>query len=161
LPPYALSELENVSEFQRALIADGTVTPDEYEQAVLGTQACLDEHGIPHGSPRLLTELAVPLWDYVIGPVPEDEADRMNAVHDECFDEHERAVGAVWYFQERPAQRDIESLQASVLACLREHGIDAADYDTFIATESSLSSADRETAVDCRRAAVGRPTAAP
>lgn len=152
LPDYVRAELDaGLSDFQRAILEDGVVTPAEYEQAVLATLSCLDAEGIPHSEPVLQQSgPSAPRWDYTVGPWPIEEDERFSAIYRRCLDEYQRAVASAWSHQEGPTESEMQALRQKAVECFRRYGLDASDYETFVATESMLSDEERAVALNCK-----------
>ena len=146
LPSYVQSELTSATEYQANIISDGTVTPAEYEAAVLATLACLDDHGIAHGVPQYSERrVESPIWFYTFGPYPEEDKATIEAQFQQCYDDYEAAVAAVWIQQEGPSEDELEAAKQEVVDCAKEHGLPVrsyADLDprTLTGTEAAVVS---------------------
>ena len=149
LPPYVVSELQTASPFERSILEDGTVTAPEYEQAVLATLSCLDAQGVPHGDASFNQQSN--RWEYQLGPWPKEQDDQFQGKYNDCFNDSEQAVAAVWADQTRPpTQKEFDEMQAKIVACLNEHGLHADDYKTFVEHQGDLNSAEMEIALNCK-----------
>jgi hypothetical protein len=151
LPEYVSSELETASQFERAIISDGEVTAAEYERAVLATLSCMDEHGLSH-SEAIFNDQAS-RWDYQIGPWTEEEDAENYALFLDCWENHEQGVESVWVNQNAPSEANLQQIREAILMCLREHGLQADDYPTFVESQGRLTLPELEIAFACKSAA--------
>jgi hypothetical protein len=151
LPEYVSSELESASEFEREIIGDGKVTAAEYERAVFATLSCLDDHGLPHSEAIFNDEAS--RWDYQIGPWTEEEDAENYALFLDCWENHEQGVESVWVNQNAPSEANLQQIREAILMCLREHGLQADDYPTFVESQGRLTLPELEIAFACKSAA--------
>jgi hypothetical protein len=155
--PSYIAELlgQTTSDFQRGLLADGVITPAEYEQATFAYIACLDDAGIPHSVPELTTARgATPKWRFQIGPWP--SAAELTDVDNRCREENSSEIEEAWSLQEAPSQEEIDAVRDTAVACANAAGFSFADYDTMAASLDSLSQEDQTTVALCIREAFAR-----
>lgn len=116
LPPYVVAVWEDASEFQQEILADGTVTPEEYERAVFAALQCLDDAGILHSQPVLdASGVRAPKWRFTIGPYPPGA----QGIADECQSYYLTAITGVWSAQEAPTEAELQG-RPRVRAPMRE-----------------------------------------
>jgi len=135
------------SAFQRDILADGTVTFDEYERAVLETISCTRAAGVDVGDLQL--DDSGIFYDYRIYPrnMSDDEA---LAIHDECYSKNLSVVNLVWAEQNELSGTQREAELARVKSCLRDAGVDVdddANAEDLMALLNSTPLEDR--AVSC------------
>lgn len=112
---------EGASDYQKTILADGQVTPAEYERAVRDAARCAEGEGLvvdgptthPDGTTLMLT-LSTSEGD------DEAEAERL---FDECWAEHTEAVAQVWQEHNIPSAQDRAEQLAALRACLQDAGV--------------------------------------
>lgn len=128
LNAYFEAQLASAREFatdeQMPFLADGWVTPDEYEAAALAMAQCMKEQGI-----EFVDEVA---WDetntrirysYRSGSTME-EADKSSAIRDDCSKQFLNAVEWMWIVQNEPTEETLVAARAALATCLLESGFD-------------------------------------
>lgn len=141
-----------LSDFEAEILQDGRVSEGEYEKAVLATMQCLDDKGIPHSDPVWSEDGRFPQWDYTVGPWP--DADELAELGGQCESEFLDDVAIVWSLQHEETEAQQEARRSAFLSCLREAGVEAPDYQTFVsAIEPQLKGAELASAIKCRESA--------
>jgi hypothetical protein len=101
--------------------ADGTVTFDEYTEAVNDDMACLDAKGVEHSPPSY--NQSTGQYDYTIVS-PAGPTDGLSP-EDECWMRYERDVQAAWVKENQGSSKPIIIDEAGALRCAAELGIPA------------------------------------
>lgn len=130
-------------------LADGVVEAHELERAVFAMMTCLDDRGIPHTDPVLNSSGYVPLWDYEIGPISEQDNVRLSAEADDCWAKELREVQDQWTAQYGPTAEEQLRREQVVVDCANERGIPVGDFQAFMEVRPSLSQTDQLTANKC------------
>jgi len=121
LNPVALTELrKGAGKEQLEMLADGEVTFQEYEQAILSTITCISNAGITVGTPELKYQRKYYWYDWEI---PGDKADELFPKLDACTGAWRPIVDA-WYLEIAPTEAEISAGRRALLTCLRDAGID-------------------------------------
>ena len=117
----ALRELrKDAGDEQAAMLEDGKISFDEYEQAILPTIRCISNAGITVGPPELKYQRKYYWYDWEI---PGDRADQLFPKLDACTSNWQPVVDG-WYLENAPAEEDIASGRRALVTCLRDAGID-------------------------------------
>ncbi len=117
----ALTELrKGAGEEQAAMLADGEVSFDEYEQAILSTIKCISNAGIAVGTPELKYQRKYYWYDWQI---PGEKADELFPKLDACTSVWLPVVDA-WYLENAPTEEEISAGRRALVSCLRDAGID-------------------------------------
>ncbi len=143
----------DTSEFQRAILADGTVTFAEYERAILATIDCLKREGfeVQGPMPRNGDKRFLGYQVHVTGQPVENVDQAVMGAMEKCYAEFSKDVSRVWEFQNllTPEQRAKQRTQ--VAHCLRGAGLsvpaDANDRQLF---ELAAANADKAAVQACR-----------
>jgi len=121
LNPVALTELrKGAGKEQLEMLADGEVTFQEYEQAILSTITCISNAGITVGTPELKYQRKYYWYDWEI---PGDKADELFPKLDACTGAWRPIVDA-WYLEIAPTEEEILAGRRALVTCLRDAGID-------------------------------------
>ncbi|MCC6958594.1 MAG: hypothetical protein IT301_02000 [Dehalococcoidia bacterium] len=121
LNPVALTELrKGAGKEQLEMLADGEVTFQEYEQAILSTITCISDAGITVGTPELKYQRKYYWYDWEI---PGDKADELFPKLDACTGAWLPIVDA-WYLEIAPTEEEISAGRRALVTCLRDAGID-------------------------------------
>lgn len=114
LSPGVASGWSSATEFQRAVLRDGHLTFAEYERSVLATMECLRAEGVtirtepaPCPEPWRLT------FSFSAGP----NLDRVNAIYDRCYDDHQSYVDYVWAVMNEPTEEELIDAREQVVEC--------------------------------------------
>ena len=119
--PVALTELrKGAGKEQLEMLADGEVTFQEYEQAILSTITCISDAGITVGTPELKYQRKYYWYDWEI---PGDKADELFPKLDACTGAWRPIVDA-WYLEIAPTEEEISAGRRALVTCLRDAGID-------------------------------------
>jgi len=131
IPPGILNTaLQSASNFQKKLLADGYLTPAEYESAVLAFVACVRSHGMGiKGDIRLN---GMYRYDFMI-TWRKDEPNAQKFIND-CNTEYRSAVDDVWL-------QMTESLQARVIGESEQFAADCLRQKGFTPDQASSNSA--------------------
>ncbi|MGE3074204.1 MAG: hypothetical protein AB7N24_13205 [Dehalococcoidia bacterium] len=117
----SLTELrKGAGEEQAAMLADGEVSFDEYEQAILSTIKCISDAGITVGTPELKYQRRYYWYDWNI---PGEKADELFPKLDACTGAWLPIVDA-WYLENAPTEEEISMGRRALVTCLRDDGID-------------------------------------
>lgn len=117
----ALTELrKGAGKEQLEMLADGEVTFQEYEQAILSTITCISDAGITVGTPELKYQRKYYWYDWEI---PGDKADELFPKLDACTGAWLPIVDA-WYLEIAPTEEEISAGRRALVTCLRDAGID-------------------------------------
>ena len=112
---------------QRAALADGVVTWEEYVAAVRANTECIRAKGIP------VTDAVIAdgrVQKGVVGPIATDaEMERANKLVLECNATYLNAVGLQWYRQTMPSPETFAAAREELAACLREAVVVVPDKD--------------------------------
>ncbi|MDR2566572.1 MAG: hypothetical protein LBC97_11080 [Bifidobacteriaceae bacterium] len=130
------------TDFQREILADGKVGPDEYERAVFAQWECVKGAGFSPDQP----EWSKGQFGFGNEMTAADDAQmdellaKYDAEYERCDHEFASEVGLVWVAQlaMSPAERD--RARADVIACLQSAGIEVpakADDDQIFAAMTS------------------------
>ncbi len=121
LSSVALTELrKQAGDEQLSMLADGQISFDEYEQAILSTIKCISDAGISVGPPELKYRRKYYTYDWEI---PGDRADELFPKLDACTSAWRPVVDG-WYLENTPTEEEISSARRALVACLRDAGID-------------------------------------
>lgn len=138
------------SDFQRGILEDGVVLPEEYERAVLAQRECVTAAGASAGEieSRGNNELS---FDWEIEAPSQEELDSITSEADSCVEEYVDAVGSVWAYQQLLTPEERSERRPEVVACLQTAGIELADDADFEEIVESISADEStiETAQDC------------
>ena len=102
------------------MLADGEVTFQEYEQAILSTITCISDAGITVGTPELKYQRKYYWYDWEI---PGDKAGELFPKLDACTGAWQPIVDA-WYLEIAPTEEEISAGRRALVTCLRDAGID-------------------------------------
>lgn len=107
---------------QRSALADGTVSAEEYTDAVGATVACAQAAGLDASvvPGRGMTPPSITFSAPTI-----EEGERLRAKLVECQSVHLNDVQRVFNAARRPTVSQLEVGRAFFAACMREHGVDA------------------------------------
>jgi hypothetical protein len=127
---------EHASDSQQEALADGEVSREEYEAAVAGTIACVQEAGIPVSEPD---------WDATTieltfgGYDSKAEAQAAFEKYMDCYTENQQAIDRVWASQlagPRPGPGEIAEFNERLQACT------GAEEPTFVSITAALRASD-------------------
>jgi hypothetical protein len=124
------------TQFQRELLADGTVTFAEYERATLATIDCLEDAGLVVDGPypRNGVDTRFLEFSYGFDEIPSDQLEftnqRMVAAGDACEREFRFDVARVWEYQHLLTPEERERQRVLLIDCLQVAGVDIADSAT-------------------------------
>ncbi|GAB4338728.1 MAG: hypothetical protein Kow0010_27060 [Dehalococcoidia bacterium] len=114
--------LEEASEYQKALLADGDLTLEEYERAMLDNIACLRQRGfVVSGDQARLNGvfLYLPTYTYPNGSRGEGESAKR-----ECDQEFSDVVAKAWSIVVQPVMEDIaQRSRVFMRDCLERQGV--------------------------------------
>jgi hypothetical protein len=121
-------ESGQTSEYQRKLLENG-VTYDEFEQAVLATMACLEDHGVPTFGPY--PEQGGKSLSFDLGNLPLNATDEQFTAQErivqECTSEYSDVVADVYAQSILPTEAETQEREEKRRACARELGFDVPD----------------------------------
>lgn len=114
------------SAVQLALLADGELTFDEYESAVLATVQCLKEAGLTMvDTPRLDLSGTRYVFGYFAGR-DDEEFDRSRAIFGDCYTLHQAVVDREWGRLTAPPEGRLQDALAALANCLELAGFEIA-----------------------------------
>lgn len=142
------AQAAHASEFERAMLEDGFVSPEEYERAVLATLQCLGEHGIVHSDPTLHTTQKQSRWQFTY-TYPLEEKEKFEQIARDCEHEFEDDILAGLALQEEPSEQELVEMQRQVISCLHDRGVEFEDWDALNAARTSLDAEDGLTVARC------------
>jgi hypothetical protein len=124
--PAAGGPLSGISDFQRALLADGVLTLAEYEQAILAFRECAVGLGyqLREWMPRHDRGYSVS----ATYRLPEGQKESLETAQSRtaqlqrCHREYLEAVGYVWIKEHHPSESEFQQAREALGACLREQG---------------------------------------
>ncbi|MFK4806164.1 hypothetical protein ACI3KX_09865 [Microbacterium sp. ZW CA_36] len=135
--------LERTSEYQKPIIADGTVTAAEYERALLAQRDCVLEAGAQPGEIYEIgnNELT---FDYTVEAANDAARLEVESRTESCIPDYFSEVAALWAYQQllTPAERDKE--QPLVLACLEKADVTGLGADADMSEIAAAMLADEE-----------------
>jgi DNA-binding CsgD family transcriptional regulator len=134
---------EPISDEARAALADGTVTPEELEAAVMATMACLDAAGIEHSKPVLNTQGYDPRWTWIL--VGQDVADESY----ECQRFHAEPLQMAWAAQREPDDAELARRQSSGVQCAQQQGLNVSTYEGLVALPRTMAGSVPNVALGC------------
>lgn len=112
---------------QKAALADGVVTWEEYVAAVRANTECIRGKGVP------VTDAVIAdgrVQKGIVGPMATDaEMERANKVVLECNATYLNAVGLQWYRQTMPSPGTFAAAREELAACLRGAGVALPEKD--------------------------------
>lgn len=125
--PVVAGMVATASGFQAALLADGELTPAEYERAVLAQVGCMEDAG------------------YVaIGPVPsrghqivynfgagKSDPDALGTTYDDCYARYLDVVEPVWAYLHQPTEQEKQAEIHVLSSCLSDAGADVPGSPTY------------------------------
>lgn len=149
IPQYVKDILPRSSPFQRDILRDGTVTPSEYEKAVLATVGCLSDQGVRHSTPLLTGAPPKQKWRYTYDFELADK-ERVDAVYRQCFGTYEETIAAVWSIQSAPTEEEQQRQKKDVVTCLADRGQVFANYEDVIIQLPTLSSPVQRLVTACQ-----------
>lgn len=119
--PFA-GEFDHASDYQKALVEDGTLTFQEYEAAIAATVGCLKDIGF------IVAEDAMKLnsrsqYTYS-ATLPDQDQERLMTEADECTNRFARPTAGAWEWFTRPTEQEIAAGRAALAACLAEANVD-------------------------------------
>lgn len=118
---------QNLSDSQRAILADGFVTSSEYEGSVAKTVACLRDAGLEIvDGPRRQKGGKFITFGYSAGSIPDPGGTRVRDTYQRCYREFEDAVDHVWAYQNRPTQEAVLAAREALITCLRAANVNVA-----------------------------------
>jgi hypothetical protein len=136
---------ERTTDEQRPLLADGSVTFDEYEGAILRVESCLDEAGIQHEPMELRPDGFTLDFTYSFSGFDELRMDR-------CFNRYATEVATVWTKQHVPTGAEREEMAAEYARCFERAGVDLSGleppYDPSFLSEFAYASSASDLAVE-------------
>jgi hypothetical protein len=101
------------------VLADGVVTPGEFQATFERTARCMEAKGIVVVRPTG----GASIDDGMVTEFPAGtDHDALTKEMAACIERHSSAIGRVWAEQERPTPQDIEQMLADVEACLAQRG---------------------------------------
>ena len=110
------------NETQRAALADGVLTFDEYEAAALAAVACVNAHGMEGEAvfdAASSTYSVGARWQGVRG-TPDDDQKKRDS--DECFATYWEGINQAWAAFHQPEEALLASARAALIACLERLG---------------------------------------
>ncbi|SDS88171.1 hypothetical protein SAMN04489743_1106 [Pseudarthrobacter equi] len=119
----------NTSAFQKELLADGALTREEYERAVLAERDCIQRAGakpgplVTNGDNSLSFEVEITAPDEIQGQAISKKAEA-------CYGEYASEVYPVWAFQNLPTEDDKRELKPDLLQCLEDAGVAVNNSET-------------------------------
>lgn len=138
--------LLGIPEAQRDILADGTVSAAEYEQAAFATLQCLDEHGVEYTEPEWVEHLdGYRTLQY--GMLFPPGSDR--GIYDQCFDEYQREVETAYVTQHAPSEEVRQQRVGHVIACMNERGHAITDTSQIPGLTAGNEAASRD-AISCQ-----------
>lgn len=114
--------LKETTEYQREIIADGIVTPEEYERALLERRDCVASSGAAPG-PIYKIGNGEQTFDFEITATNDDAMNIIQQKADACLPAFFDDVGAVWAFQNLLSPEERQKMQPLVVECLAERGV--------------------------------------
>lgn len=131
VPAVALSDLRSIAEPDvDEMLADGSVTFQEYEESVFKTVACIRAAGIAVPDPELRFQRKYYRYDFAI---PGESSDELFPLVDGCLEKW-RPIEDAWYMENQPTENDLQKARQLLIQCLRREGIEIQDD----ATEETL-----------------------
>lgn len=131
------------SEPERAALADGILTFDEYERAVLASISCIQDAGFNIVSTPPTKSPTLPVWVYDVSKsqpgyrlTPRGrilyaatggayEPAQAALIVQRCKQDHSDSVEFLWTEHTAPTEADYQALRVAVSSCLRDRGIEA------------------------------------
>ncbi len=135
---------------QRAILADGEVTFDEYESAVLATLACLRDAGIEVGELRRSPDGTY--LEYTYGGVPDEGVASLEELFNDCRDANSIYVEDYYALEHAPTASEVAERVEQASRCMREGGMTVPQGASFQDLQD-LVPTDPDTALECLRAA--------
>jgi hypothetical protein len=152
VPPAALSELRSVAEPDvDEILADGSVTFQEYEESVLKTVDCIRAAGIAVAAPELRFQRKYYRYDFEI---PGASSDDLFPLVEGCLDKW-RPIEDAWYMENQPTEDDLQKARQMLIQCLRQEGIEIED-DATEATFQALARSPSSAFIACSQEAAER-----
>lgn len=139
--PHALPGADRA--LQAAILADGVVTFDEYERAVLATMTCMEDRGLDVEGPHRSERRCVPFVDFAFGGAEADLAEA-DAIQEACALDHVSAVADTYAYQDRPSSEELTRQQELVVECLGRIGIAVGDDAGPERVDAALDAAGEE-----------------
>lgn len=149
----SVAEERGASPEQLAIIEDGEISFDEYQVAVTRTVECLRSAGIDVigtgvSSPRGFPEIS---YSYSTGSPGRTEAET-DAIAQECIMSNSLFVESL--YRESPVAQEARELyfepyRDSVVACLRDNGVEVDDDVARVVAERLIGELMMETGVSC------------
>ncbi|MGE3074202.1 MAG: hypothetical protein AB7N24_13190 [Dehalococcoidia bacterium] len=121
LPGFVQASMGSASLEQREALRDGVATWSEYEAGVLRTIACWRDADVPGvDGPSLMSNGWKYVYTYRIPGGPEQ--DHWFEIVDSCWAKNSQAIEALWSYQHRPTEDELQSAFALLVECLRGRG---------------------------------------
>ena len=139
------ARLPAASALQRSILADGAVSGTEANRVVDALVQCSSASGVSVKS----SEGSSGLEFTVVVPRSADQFEKAEKF-DACYAEQFELVGITLGMQRARPAADLKEINAAVVSCLAERGIDASDWpatDAVIDPAVEASCVDEETAV--------------
>ncbi len=125
--------LQNLSPFEKGVLADKHVTEAELDQSMRVYTECLTAAGLKYQIQPGQAGMGS-VWVIQTGkPGPDSDA-----AMERCTDEV-NAVENVWILQNHVGAADLATMQAKFISCLRDAGLPIKDGATFLDAESAES----------------------
>jgi hypothetical protein len=107
---------------QRAAVADGVVTFEEYERSALAYISCLESAGFSvDGTLRFRGRY----YD-IVAQTAGTQTVEMQEAWSDCAQEFALILD-VWSVQNQPSEAELQAARRALAECLREHGIEVGD----------------------------------
>jgi hypothetical protein len=129
---------EAAADLQERVLADGEVTPAEYEQATQATVDCVRAEGYTVEGPARYPD--APVYHSAPGADPRDylywaatgvdDDEAFYAVSDRCTAEWSERVEAAWQAQHAPSEEEVQAWLERAWECMRERGLPLSDPPT-------------------------------
>lgn len=120
--------LSRTTDYQKAILEDGTVTSGEYERALLAQRDCVVEAGAEPGEIYEIgnNELS---FDYEINAPDDATRIQIESLTEKCIPQYFSEVAALWAYQQLLTPEERERERPEVLACLEKAGLVAISSD--------------------------------
>lgn len=122
--------VDSTTEFQKAILDDGEVSPSEYEEALLAYRTCVEDSGA-RPSEIYVTGNHEKTFDYEVVASDDQELEEINSLAEACLPEYFADVGRVWAYQQLLSPDELDGLRSAVAECLRSVGLDVDDDVTL------------------------------
>ncbi len=118
----ALADWASMERFQRDLLEDGEISFADYEAAVFGFAQCVEESGLEFGE-QPMYNAATRKFEYsILTGTTMDEARSGSAKIGNCATSYLSSIQAVWNWNNRPTEGELQQAGVAWKACLRDGG---------------------------------------